>query len=149
MKGQKFIESAKAFLAAGNGGNGAISFRRDKFLKFGEPEGGDGGSGGNVILQADKNTSSLISIYYHPHLRAANGGNGSGKKKHGKKGTNLVVKVPCGTEIWDEETHELICDLVNHDSKYLIVQGGEGGKGNYHSKTHSRRKLPKYNKGID
>lgn len=139
MKGHKFVESARAFVAGGSGGNGCASFRREKFVPHGGPDGGDGGRGGHVIIQADQNINSLISVYYRPHQRAQNGGHGKGKNMHGRNGKDTVLKVPCGTEIRDEETNTRLGDLVTDGTQLTIAQGGQGGQGNSHWKRGSDR----------
>lgn len=130
MKARQFVDSAKVYAAAGRGGDGAVSFRREKFVPLGGPDGGDGGRGGHVILRADKDVDSLIALYYSPHRRARDGGPGRGKGMHGRNGEDHMVKVPCGTEIWDNETGERMGDLVCPGSEMIVARGGKGGLGN-------------------
>ncbi len=139
MKSHNFVATTRAFITAGNGGNGCVCFRREKSVPRGGPDGGDGGRGGHVIIQADLHINSLISIDYHPHQRADNGINGKSKKSHGRNGKDLVFKVPCGTEIRDNETGKQLGDLIKDGSQLLIAHGGNGGRGNHHWKIGSRQ----------
>lgn len=135
MKVRKFADSVKIYVAAGDGGDGCSSFRREKYIPRGGPDGGDGGHGGDVILRTDPDVDSLISLYFSPHQRASRGGNGRGKKCHGANGKTLIIPIPCGTEVWNEETQELIGDLVEPGCELLIARGGRGGLGNPHWQT--------------
>ena len=108
----KFLDQAKIYIKAGNGGSGSASFRREKFIEFGGPDGGDGGDGGSVIFVADRNLNTLIDFRYQQHFKAENGESGKGKKKTGKKGKDLILKVPTGTQILEEDNNTLIDDLV-------------------------------------
>ena len=119
-------------VCAGNGGNGCVSFRREKFVPLGGADGGDGGGGGSVFLKADKNVDSLVPLFYAPYCRADHGVHGKGKKLRGRVGDDLVTKVPCGTEVHDAESGELLVDLVEDGSTFLVGSGGKGGLGNYH-----------------
>jgi len=139
VKSHKFVDNAVLYTRSGNGGNGCVSFRREKFIAFGGPDGGDGGNGGDVIIQADKDETSLIRVYFRPHQQADNGTNGQGRQKYGKNGKDLIVKVPCGTEIWDKDTEKFYADLVNHGDQYLAAKGGNGGLGNIHWKTSTNQ----------
>lgn len=139
MKSHKFVETAKATLIGGHGGNGCLSFRREKFVPRGGPDGGNGGNGGNIIIQVDRNTDSLIALYYHPFQRAADGDGGKGKQQTGHNGQDLLIRVPCGTEIREETTQTLLADLVTHGEQLIIAHGGRGGQGNYHFKTSTHR----------
>lgn len=147
MKFQKFIDSATLYAKAGNGGNGCCSFRREKFVPKGGPDGGDGGRGGHVILEADENDTSLIRIYYAPHQRAKSGGHGKGKQLHGRNGKDLIVKVPLGTEVRDIETGELIADIVGQNQQFVAARGGNGGKGNVHWKSATHQAPTEHTKG--
>lgn len=135
MKGFKFVETASADILAGRGGDGCASFRREKFVPFGGPDGGDGGRGGHVILQAEPNVDSLISIYYQPRQHAEDGGKGLGQKRHGHNGKDLVLKVPCGTVARDETTGAILGDLITPGEQLIVAHGGKGGLGNCHWKT--------------
>lgn len=134
-----FIDIAEIYVKAGDGGNGAVSFHREKYIPAGGPDGGDGGNGGNVIFQADKHLRSLADFRYRRHYRAERGQGGSGKKCTGKKGEDLVIKVPCGTIIKDRETGLIIADLTEDGQTEVIAKGGIGGKGNVHFATPTRQ----------
>lgn len=112
-----------------------MSFRREKYVPHGGPDGGDGGRGGHVILEADRNESSLVRLYYRPELRAGRGGHGKGKKLYGRNGDDFVACVPCGTEVHDQETGLLLGDLVEHGQQLVVAHGGKGGRGNPHWKS--------------
>lgn len=135
MKNRKFIDTAKAYLQSGNGGNGCVSFRREKFVPKGGPDGGDGGRGGHVIIRADQNEDSLIKTYFQPHHKAETGGHGQGRRKHGANGRDHILTVPCGTQIFNYSSNELIADLVEHGQEIIAAKGGRGGLGNCHWKT--------------
>lgn len=132
MKSRKFVDSVVVYAAGGNGGNGCVSFRHEKFVEFGGPDGGDGGKGGDVIFVGDREEDSLIRLYFTPHQRAKSGGHGKGKKMYGRKGDDLVVKVPCGTEVWNQETGEMVGDILAHGQQIVAAAGGKGGRGNVH-----------------
>jgi len=125
-----FTDRAKIYVKAGDGGNGCISFRREKYIPKGGPDGGDGGKGGDIIFQADQNMATLQDFYYRPLIKADSGKNGKGSNKTGKSGKNLVVKVPLGTQVVDPQTSLLIHDFVVPNEKHVIAKGGRGGKGN-------------------
>ena len=135
----KFLDQAKIYLKAGDGGNGCISFRREKFIEFGGPDGGDGGSGGSVIFIADRNLNTLIDFRYQQHFKAEKGQDGKGKKKTGKSGKDLVLKVPIGTQIFEEDNNTLIEDLTKSGQKIVLVNGGKGGLGNVKFKSSTNR----------
>lgn len=147
MKGFKFVETAGADILAGSGGNGSASFRREKYVPFGGPDGGDGGRGGHIILQADPNVDSLIAIYYQPRQHAEDGGKGLGKKQHGRNGKDLVLKVPCGTIARDETTGEILGDLITPGEQLVVARGGKGGLGNCHWKTSVHQAPIEHTKG--
>jgi len=126
----KFIDEAKIFLQAGKGGNGCVSFRREKYVPKGGPDGGDGGNGGSIIFVADKKINTLIDFKYRKHYRAENGGHGKGKNQHGRNGKDLIIKIPAGTIIKNAETGDVIADMVNDGEKLLVAKGGRGGRGN-------------------
>lgn len=138
MKSNKFVDTVILHGKAGNGGNGSASFRREKFVAFGGPDGGDGARGGHIILKGDHDITSLVAIYFSPIIKAEHGGNGTGQKKHGRNGKDRIVKVPIGTVIYDAETEELLGDITKHGQELIIAKGGTGGKGNVHwkSSTH-------------
>jgi GTP-binding protein len=135
VKSRKFVETATALCSAGRGGNGCLSFRREAGVPRGGPDGGDGGRGGHVILRADRNAASLVNLYYNPACRAEDGVHGKGKQMTGRNGRDLVVTVPCGTEVWNQADGALLADLVAHGQEVIIARGGRGGLGNCHFTT--------------
>ena len=139
MKTRTFVDNVVVHAAAGNGGNGCSSFRREKFIPRGGPDGGDGGRGGHVIFVGDRDTDSLVRLYYSPHQRAPDGGHGKGKQRYGREGKDLLVKVPCGTEVWDEDAALLLGDIVHHGEQLMVARGGKGGLGNCHWKTSTNQ----------
>ncbi len=139
MKDRKFIDTAVLHATAGNGGNGSASFRREKFVPKGGPDGGDGGRGGHVILRGNPDVDSLIGIYFSPQRRAEHGGPGRGQQMHGRNGADLIVEVPLGTQVRDRETDTLIADIVTPGEPVILARGGKGGKGNVHWKTSTNR----------
>lgn len=147
-----YTDYTKIFVKSGNGGNGAISFRREKYVAAGGPDGGDGGKGGDVYFITDKDSNTLINFRYNKKFKAENGQNGSGARCNGKQGQDLYIKVPIGTVVKDAETGEIVADLSEEDSKELVLQGGRGGKGNTHFAT-STRQAPRFaqsgEKGIE
>ena len=135
----KFVDEAQILVMAGNGGNGCISFRREKFIPLGGPDGGDGGDGGSVYLAADENLNTLIDFRHQRQYRAQRGQNGMGRQMFGKAGDDVVIRVPVGTEVINVETDEIIGDLTEHGERLLVAQGGIGGKGNVHFKSSVNR----------
>jgi GTP-binding protein len=135
----KFVDEARVFVAAGKGGDGAIAFLREKYRPFGGPSGGDGGRGGNVIFEVDEGLATLLDFKYKPRLAARDGEPGRGKQQYGRAGDDLVVRVPPGTMAFDEESGEMIADLVMPGARAIVAQGGMGGKGNMHFATSTRR----------
>lgn len=135
----KFVDEAIIRVEAGNGGGGCLSFRREKFIPFGGPDGGDGGNGGSIYLQADSSLNTLIEFRYQRIFRAKRGENGSGRQSSGKSGEDLVVKVPVGTMIFDADTQEEIGDLVQVNERICVAQGGRHGLGNMHFKSSTNR----------
>jgi len=138
-----FIDSAKIHVKAGDGGNGVISFRREKYVPKGGPDGGDGGNGGSVYIVADRNLTTLLDFRYAPHYKAERGAHGQGSRKTGLSGNDIIIKVPCGTLIKDAETGEVLGDLTEHGAKLLVAKGGKGGRGNQHFATSTNR-APRY-----
>ena len=126
----KFLDEAKIFIKAGDGGNGACSFRHEKYIEFGGPDGGDGGRGGHVIFQAVQNLNTLIDFRYQQHFKAPRGTNGMGRCKTGPSGENLIIKVPVGTEIVADDRETVLADLMQDGQTYLAARGGNGGRGN-------------------
>lgn len=135
----KFVDEAVITVTAGNGGNGCISFRREKFIPLGGPDGGDGGDGGSVWLQADENLNTLVDFRHERYFKAQRGQNGMGRQMFGKAGEDITIKVPVGTEVINVATDEIIGDLTEHGARLLVAQGGEGGKGNVHYKSSVNR----------
>ena len=134
-----FIDTAKILVKSGNGGNGCISFRREKYVAMGGPNGGDGGNGGSVILVADRNLTTLLDFTYRRKYVADNGEDGGNSKCFGKKGEDLYIKVPIGTVVKDVETGKTMVDLAKEGDSYIVARGGKGGKGNYHFATPTRQ----------
>ncbi|MBN2396472.1 MAG: GTPase ObgE [Candidatus Atribacteria bacterium] len=134
-----FSDQVIIWIKAGDGGNGAVSFRRERFVPKGGPDGGDGGKGGDVFLKADKHINTLVQFYKHPHCKADNGENGSGTKKNGKTGSDLILKVPVGTVVEDLNSHQLLADLSEAGKEIRVARGGSGGKGNYRFRSSSNQ----------
>lgn len=139
----KFIDTAKIYVYAGNGGNGCVSFRREKYIPMGGPDGGDGGEGGDVILVADKKLTTLLDFKYRRHFKAKRGQHGQGSDKTGKSGDNLIIKTPVGTVAYDSVTGEILGDLDEHGKKLVVARGGRGGRGNARFAT-PRRQAPDF-----
>ena len=135
----KFLDQAKIYVKAGNGGSGSSSFRREKFVEFGGPDGGDGGTGGSVIFESERNLNTLIDFRYKQHFNAENGKSGSKKNKTGGGGKDLVLKVPTGTQIFEEDNNTLIYDFTKDKEKFVVATGGEGGLGNTRFKSSTNR----------
>ena len=135
----KFLDQAKIHVKAGDGGSGSASFRREKFIEFGGPDGGDGGHGGSIVFVVDKNLNTLIDFRYQQHFKAEKGKDGKGKKKTGKGGKNLILKVPIGTQIFEEDNNTLIEDLTSPEQKIVIANGGKSGLGNVRFKSSTNR----------
>ncbi len=131
----KFVDEVRLRVKGGDGGNGCVAFRREKYVPFGGPAGGDGGHGGSVIFVADEGRTSLLDLAHAPHLRAKGGEPGRGKDQYGAAGADLTVKVPVGTIVWDDTTGERVADLTEHGSTAVVAKGGKGGRGNIHSAT--------------
>jgi GTP-binding protein len=143
----KFLDQAKIYIKAGNGGSGSSSFRREKFIEFGGPDGGDGGHGGSIVFVGDKNLNTLIDFRYQQHFKAEKGEDGKGKKQTGKSGKNLILKVPVGTQIFEEDNNTLIEDLSKSEQKIIIANGGKGGLGNVRFKSSTNRAPRKKTEG--
>jgi len=135
----KFLDQAKIYIKAGNGGSGSASFRREKFVEFGGPDGGDGGNGGSIIFESDRNLNTLIDYRYAQHFRAEHGSSGSKKNKTGAGGKDLVLKIPVGTQIYEEDNNTLIYDFIKNKERYLVASGGKGGLGNVRFKSSTNR----------
>ena len=143
----KFLDQVKIYVKAGNGGSGSPSFRREKFVEFGGPDGGDGGKGGSVILISERNLNTLIDYRYQQHFKAERGKDGSGKNKTGKGGEDLYLKVPLGTQVFEEDNKTLIYDFKSQKEKFLVASGGKGGFGNTRFKSSTNRAPKKFTKG--
>ena len=131
----KFLDEAKIFVKSGDGGNGCISFRREKFIEFGGPDGGNGGSGGSIWVETVENLNTLIDYRYQQHFRSSKGGNGSGRNRTGADSPDITMKVPVGTQIFEEDKETLIVDLDKPGMRFRLLRGGDGGHGNHHFKT--------------
>jgi len=143
----KFLDQAKIYLKSGDGGDGVTAFRREKFVEYGGPDGGDGGKGGDIIFEAVENLNTLIDFRYTQHFRARKGGNGSGSDKTGAAADNLLIKVPVGTQIMDDDRETLIADLDEPGKKITLLRGGDGGFGNARFKTSTNRAPRRADKG--
>jgi len=143
----KFIDEALIIVEAGDGGNGCLSFRREKFIPMGGPDGGDGGPGGSIYLKADRNLNTLADFRFQRIFRAERGENGKGRLSTGKAGDDLIVRVPVGTTTYDAETNELIGDLTKHDATICVAKGGRYGVGNTHFKSSTNRSPRRITKG--
>src|SRR5262250_261586 len=135
LKGPGIIDQAKILVRGGHGGNGCVSFRREKFIPRGGPDGGDGGDGGAVIVESDAAMHTLLDLLYHSFNFAERGAHGKGKDRHGKRGKDLHIRVPVGTVCKDAETHETLWDFQQDGERFIAAHGGRGGKGNTHFAT--------------
>jgi GTP-binding protein len=143
----KFLDRAKIFLKAGNGGDGCLSFRREKFVEYGGPDGGDGGKGGDIIIEGANHLNTLIDYRYQQHFSAPKGENGRGSNKYGANGADLVLKVPIGTEIFDENEEFVLADILQEGQQIVIARGGMGGRGNNKFKSSINQAPRKAEKG--
>jgi GTPase len=143
----KFLDQAKIYIKAGNGGSGSASFRREKFIEYGGPDGGDGGSGGSVIFESERNLNTLIDFRYSQHFKAEEGSGGSKRNRTGAGGKDLIIKVPVGTQIYEEDNNTIIYDFVKDKERYLVATGGQGGLGNVRFKSSTNRAPKKKTKG--
>ncbi len=139
IEGMKFLDEAKVYIASGAGGNGCISFRREKFIEFGGPNGGDGGKGGDVYIEAVDGLNTLIDYRYQQHFKGQRGENGMGKDRHGAGGKDVTLKVPAGTQVYEEDGETLLADLVNVGDRVMIAKGGNGGFGNAYFKSSTNQ----------
>jgi GTPase len=135
----KFLDEAKVYIRSGDGGNGCVSFRREKFIEFGGPNGGDGGKGGDVVAVAVEGLNTLIDYRYQQHHTAKNGRGGMGKDRHGANGADIIMKVPVGTQIYEEDGETLLADLTEVGQRAVLARGGNGGFGNAHFKSSTNR----------
>ena len=143
----KFLDQVKIFIKAGDGGSGSPSFRREKFIEFGGPDGGDGGKGGSVILKSERNLNTLIDFRYQQHFKAKRGGDGKGKNQTGRGGENLYLKVPVGTQVFEEDNKTLIFDFKKESEEFVVALGGRRGFGNTRFKSSTNRAPKKFTKG--
>ena len=143
----KFLDQVKIYIKAGNGGSGSPSFRREKFIEFGGPDGGDGGKGGSVILRSERNLNTLIDYRYQQHHKAERGTDGAGKKRTGRSGNDLCLKVPVGTQVFEEDNKTLIFDFKKQGEEFVVANGGKGGLGNTRFKSSTNRAPRKFTKG--
>ncbi len=143
----KFLDQVKIYVKAGDGGSGSPSFRREKFIEFGGPDGGDGGKGGSVILISERNLNTLIDFRYQQHFKAEKGKDGSGKNKTGRSGEDLYLKVPIGTQVFEEDNKTLIYDFKKENEEFVTAIGGKGGFGNTRFKSSTNRAPKKFTKG--
>ncbi|CAK00656.1 GTPase ObgE [Bartonella tribocorum] len=144
----KFLDQAKVYIRSGNGGSGAVSFRREKFIEFGGPDGGNGGRGGDVWALVVDGLNTLIDYRYQQHFKAKTGGHGKGRNMTGEKGGDVILKVPVGTQIFEEDNTTLICDLTEVGQRYRLAKGGNGGFGNLHFTTSTNRAPRRANPGL-
>ena len=144
----KFLDQVKIYVKAGNGGDGSPSFRREKFIEYGGPDGGDGGKGGSIILKAERNLNTLIDYRYQQHHKAKRGDNGSGQNRTGKSGDDLILSVPLGTQVFEEDNKTLIYDFVKFGEEFVAAAGGKGGLGNIRFKSSTNRAPKKITKGV-
>lgn len=145
----KFLDQAKVYIRAGDGGAGSVSFRREKFLEFGGPDGGDGGRGGDVWIEAVDGLNTLIDYRYQQHFKAKIGGHGMGRNRTGADGADVVLKVPAGTQIFEEDNETLICDMDRVGQRFRLAKGGNGGFGNQHFKSSTNRAPRRANPGLE
>ena len=145
----KFLDQAKVYIRSGDGGAGSVSFRREKFIEFGGPDGGDGGRGGDVWIEAVNGLNTLIDYRYQQHFRAQTGTHGMGRNRAGGKGNDVVLKVPAGTQIYEEDNETLIADMTEVGQRFLIAKGGNGGFGNAYFKTSTNQAPRRANPGLE
>ncbi len=143
----KFLDQAKIYIKAGNGGPGSASFRREKFIEFGGPDGGDGGNGGSIILESDRNLNTLIDFRYAQHFKAEHGKPGSKRNKTGADGKDLILKVPVGTQVFEEDNNTLVYDFLKNKERFLVAAGGKAGLGNVRFKSSTNRAPKKKTNG--
>ncbi|KII18050.1 GTPase ObgE [Phaeobacter sp. S60] len=145
----KFLDLAKVYIRSGAGGNGCVSFRREKFMEYGGPDGGDGGRGGSVWVEVTEGLNTLIDFRYQQHFFAKNGQSGMGRQRTGKDGDDIVLRVPVGTEIMDEDQETVLADLTEVGERFLLAKGGNGGFGNLHFKSATNQAPRRANSGQD
>ncbi|MEE2998867.1 MAG: GTPase ObgE [Pseudomonadota bacterium] len=135
----KFLDQQKIYIKSGDGGAGCVGFRREKYVEFGGPDGGDGGRGGSIVIECVENLNTLIDFRYQQHFKARRGGHGEGRNKNGKSAEDIIIKVPVGTQIFKEDKKYLLGDLVKPGQRIVLAKGGDGGRGNAHFKTSTNQ----------
>ena len=148
MPGMKFLDQAKIYLRSAQGGDGAVSFRREKFVEYGGPDGGDGGKGGDIIFESIAGLNTLIDFRYAQHFKAQRGGGGSGRNRTGAGGDDLIIKVPVGTQVIDDETEVMLADFTEPGQRIVLLRGGDGGKGNDFYKSSTNRAPRQFQPGF-
>ena len=143
----KFLDQVKIYVKAGNGGHGSPSFRREKFIEYGGPDGGDGGKGGSILLRSERNLNTLIDYRFQQHHKSERGENGSGQNRTGRGGDDLFLKVPIGTQVFEEDNKTLIFDFKKEGEEFMVAKGGKGGLGNTRFKSSTNRAPKKFTKG--
>jgi len=143
----KFLDQAKIYLRSGDGGDGVVAFRREKYIEFGGPDGGNGGRGGDIVFEAQENLNTLIDFRYTQHFRARKGGNGAGSDRTGAAASSVTIKVPIGTQVFDDDQETLLADLDKPAMRVTLLRGGDGGFGNTHFKSSTNRAPRKATKG--
>src|SRR5579864_6962678 len=143
----KFLDQAKIFLKSGDGGPGIVAFRREKFIEFGGPDGGDGGRGGDIVIETVANLNTLIDYRYQQHFRAENGHHGMGADRSGAAGKSIVLRLPVGTQVMDADNENVLLDLIKAGERHVLLKGGDGGFGNAHFKSSTNRAPRKATKG--
>ena len=143
----KFLDQVKICVTSGNGGNGCVSFRREKYIEYGGPDGGNGGKGSDIIFQTNKNLNTLIDFRYMQHFKGKSGEKGKGKNKTGANAKDIIIKVPPGTQILSEDKSVVVYDMINNNENFVFVRGGKGGLGNSHYKSSTNRAPRKFSKG--
>ena len=143
----KFLDQAKIYVASGKGGKGCVSFRKEKYIEYGGPNGGDGGKGGDIVFITDQNLNTLIDFRYQQHFKAKKGQDGMGKNKTGANGKDIFIKVPPGTEIFNEDKSVLLVELLENNQKYIFFKGGKGGLGNSHFKSSTNQAPRQFTNG--
>src|SRR5262245_630515 len=138
----QFLDQAKVYVRSGDGGAGCVGFRREKFIEYGGPDGGDGGRGGHVIVVAKSNLNTLIDFRYQQHFKGQRGGHGAGQQRSGAKGSDVIIEVPVGTQILEEDNETLVADMTEEGQTVMLAKGGDGGYGNVHFKS-STNQAPK------
>ncbi len=149
MSKLKFFDEARVFIESGKGGNGSSSFRREKFVPFGGPDGGNGGDGGDVILKGHSSLDTLVHLHHRKHFRGESGENGKGANRIGKKGADSIIEVPCGTEVYSDDWSLKICEILEHGQEFTLARGGKGGIGNAAFKTSTNKAPEKTKPGED